>query len=157
MGAAPPFKSGRSGARRHAFALIFQMPFHSPLDAETLVWLKALYYDCLDGDVLGSRPRGRDAEYADRVLWGAHEHQAQLDGVIENFLKGWDLDRINKVDLALMRLAIYEMLREPDVPLGVAVNEAVDLAKTYGTDESPAFINGVLGNVAREIKGTGRG
>ena len=147
----------RSDARRHAFALIFQMPFHSPLDAETLVWLKALYYDALDGDILGSRPRGRDAAYTDRVMWGAFEHRAQLDGVIENFLKGWDLERLNRVDLALMRLAIYEMLREPDVPLGVAVNEAVELAKAYGTDESPAFINGVLGNVAREIKVADRG
>ena len=155
----------RSDARRHAFVLIFQMPFHNPMNAESLAWLKALYYDCLGDDLLGQRPAGRDDEYASRVMWGALEHQAQLDGVISNFLKDWDISRINKVDLALMRLAIYEMLREPDVPFGVAVNEAVELAKTYGTDESPAFINGVLGNVAREMsqfherggKGTGRG
>jgi len=121
------------------------------MDTTTLAWLKALYYDCLGDDTLGARPAGRDDEYASRVMWGAMEHMAQLDGVIENFLKGWDISRINKVDLALMRLAIYEMLREPDVPLGVAVNEAVELAKTYGTDESPAFINGVLGNAAREM------
>jgi len=147
----------RSDARRHAFVLIFQMPFHSPMDAETFAWLKALYYDCLDDGLLGPRPAGRDAAYADRVMWGTLEHLAQLDGVIDNFLKGWDISRLNKVDLAIIRLAIYEMLREPDVPFGVAVNEAVELAKTYGTDESPAFINGVLGNVAREIKGAGRG
>ena len=152
----------RSDARRHAFVLIFQMPFHNPMDAETLAWLKALYYECLEGtlacdDTPGPRPKGRDAAYTDRVIWGALEHLAQLDGVIENFLKGWDLSRINRVDLALLRLAIYEMLREPDVPLGVAVNEAVELAKAYGTEDSPAFINGVLGNVAREIKETGRG
>jgi len=127
------------------------MPFHNPMDAENLAWLKALYYDCLGDELLGPRPTGRDAAYADRVMWGALEHMAQLDGVIENFLKGWDIDRINKVDLALLRLAIYEMLREPDVPYGVAVNEAVELAKAYGADESPAFINGVLGNVAREM------
>jgi len=143
--------------------LIFQLPFHNPVDAETLAWLKALYYDCLEvnpaGDDVpeGPRPTGRDAEYADRVIWGAYENRARLDSVIENFLKGWDLNRLNKVDLALLRLAIYEMLREPDVPFGVAVNEAVKLAKIYGTDESSAFINGVLGNVAREIEGAGRG
>jgi len=147
----------RSDARRHAFVLIFQMPFHSPMDAEALAWLKAMYYDCIDRGFFDGRPTGRDAEYADRVMWGALEHQAQLDGVIENFLKGWDLDRINKVDLALLRLAIYEMLREPDVPFGVAINEAVELAKAFGADESPAFVNGVLSNVAREIQGTGRG
>ena len=152
----------RSDARRHSFILIFQFPFHSPMDTETLAWLKALYYDSLDSHlkgelILGPRPTGRDAKYADRVIWGTLEHLAQLDGVIENFLKGWDINRLNRIDLALLRLAIYEMLREPDVPFGVAVNEAVELAKRYGSDESPAFINGVLGNVAREIKGTGRG
>ena len=153
----------RSDARRHAFVLIFQLPFHNPMDAETLAWLKAMYYDCLDGGLFGPRLTGRDAAYADRVLWGALEHRAQLDGVIENFLKDWEIDRINKVDLALLRLAIYEMLREPDVPFGVAVNEAVELAKMYGADESPGFINGVLGNVSREMQqfhergGAGRG
>ena len=152
----------RTDARRHAFSLIFQFPFHR-MDAENLVWLKVSYLGCL-GDKLpdddapaGPRPAGRDAEYMDRVIWGSLEKLAQLDGVIENFLKDWDLDRINRIDLALLRLAIYEMLCEPDVPFGVAVNEAVELAKTYGNDDSPAFINGVLGNVAREIKGTGRG
>ena len=153
----------RSDARRHAFALIFQFPFHRPMDAENLAWLKILYFDCLsdipqNGDApAGPRPTGRDAEYVDRVIWGSLEKLAQLDGVIDNFLKDWELDRLNRVDLALLRLAIYEMLCEPDVPFGVAVNEAVELAKAYGSDESPAFINGVLGNVAREIKGTGRG
>ena len=147
----------RSDARRHAFVLIFQMPFHNPMDEETLAWSKALYYDSLDDELLGARPTGRDATYADRVMWGTYENLVRLDGVIENFLKDWDISRINKVDLALLRLAIYEMLREPDVPFGVAVNEAVELAKAYGADESPAFINGVLGNVARHLEATGRG
>jgi len=123
--------------------------------AESMAWLKALYYDYLDSTP-DPHPTGRDAEYIDRVIWGILEKQAQLDGVIENFLKDWALERLNRIDLALLRLAIYEMLCEPDVPFGVAVNEAVELAKIYGSDESPAFINGVLGNVAREIKGENR-
>jgi len=144
----------RSASRRHSFCVIFQLPFHQDEknQAENLAWLKTLYYDYLE-----EPPQGRDDEYIDRVIWGTFEKQAQLDGVIEKFLKDWTLDRINRIDLALMRLAIYEMLNEGDVPLGVAVNEAVELAKTYGTDDSPAFINGVLGNVARHIKETGRG
>ncbi|MCL2528447.1 MAG: transcription antitermination factor NusB [Defluviitaleaceae bacterium] len=151
----------RSAARRHCFVLIFQLPFHQPFSedksAETLAWLKAYYYDYLDTTPLDPRPSGRDDEYVNRVMWGTLEKQAQLDGVIENFLKGWEISRLNSVDIALLRLAIYEMLCEPDVPFGVAVNEAVELAKTYGNDDSPAFINGVLGNVAREIKGERRG
>ncbi|MCL2361593.1 MAG: transcription antitermination factor NusB [Defluviitaleaceae bacterium] len=147
-------RTSRTDARRHSFSIIFQLPFHQDEknQEETLAWLKTLYYEYLE-----VAPIGRDDEYIDRVIWGAFEKQAQLDGVIENFLKDWALDRINRVDLALLRLAIYEMLSEPDVPLGVAVNEAVELAKIYGTDDSPAFINGVLGNVSRHIKETGRG
>jgi len=145
----------RSDARRHSFAIIFQFPFHHPCKAENLAWLKALYYDYLDDNPEGPRPMGRDDEYIDRVIWGTLEKQAELDGVIENFLKGWEVARISRVDLALLRLAIYEMLVEADVPLGVAVNEAVELAKMYGGDDSPAFVNGVLGNVARELKGRG--
>ena len=153
----------RSDARRHAFSVIFQFPFHQIMDAENLVWLKLSYLASLSGGPpeddapAGPRPSGRDAEYMERVIWGALDKLAQLDGVIENFLKDWELERINRVDLALLRLAIYEMLCEPDVPFGVAVNEAVELAKAYGSDDSPSFINGVLGNVAREIKGAGRG
>ena len=146
----------RSIARRHCFLLIFQFPFHdTKKPEENLAWLKTLYYEYLD-NIDEPRPTGGHDEYIDRVIWGTLEKQAQLDGVISNFLKGWELERINKIDLALMRLAIFEMLTQPDVPYGVAVNEAVELAKVYGDDDSPGFINGVLGNVARGIKEAGR-
>jgi N utilization substance protein B len=133
---------------------VFGLPFHRVAGVEALAEAKAWYYDGLGDD--DPRPVGRHAEYIDRASWGVLEKLVELDGVIETFLRDWDIDRINKVDLAIMRLAIYEMLCEPDVPLGAAVNEAVELAKEYGSDESPAFINGVLGNVAREIKAKGR-
>jgi len=135
------------------------MPFNGVLDASKLAKIKAAYFDFLDegeteyfGLKTIARPKVRDAEYIDRAFWGVFERLSELDGVIENFLRDWTISRINKVDLALMRLSIYEMLCEKDVPIGVAVSEAVELAKIYGTDESPAFINGVLGNVAREIE-----
>jgi len=139
----------RRDARRHAFALVFQMPFHQDTTVEGLAEAKKWYYDDL---VNSERPKGKHAEYIDRAVWGVFDRQAQIDGVIENFLRDWDIGRINKIDLALMRLAIYEMLCEPDVPIGTAVNEAVEMAKEYGADESAAFVNGVLGNVAREIR-----
>ncbi|MDR0271813.1 MAG: transcription antitermination factor NusB [Clostridiales bacterium] len=149
----------RRTARRHAFHLVYCLPFCGTASAEKLAKIKAAYYQFLDeGDFEAygfenfSRPKGRDAEYIDRAFWGVSERCGELDKVIENFLREWTIDRLNKVDLALMRLSIYEMLCEKDVPPGVAVNEAVELAKEYGADESPAFINGVLGNVAREIK-----
>ena len=143
----------RREARRHAFALVFQLPFHSNVTVEALAEAKKMYYEDLDN---ADRPKGKNAGYIDRVVWGVFERQAQLDGVIDNFLRDWDISRINKVDLALMRLSIYEMLCESDVPLGTAVNEAVEMAKEFGTDDSPAFINGVLGNVSRTISSQGR-
>ncbi|MCL2286366.1 MAG: transcription antitermination factor NusB [Firmicutes bacterium] len=146
----------RRDARRHAFTLVFQLPFHKDGTVEALAEAKKWYYDDLDS-LDKSRPKGKNAEYVDRVVWGVYDRQAQIDGVIENFLRDWDLDRINKVDLAIMRLSIYEMLCEPDVPLGTAVNEAVEIAKEFGTDDSPSFINGVLGNVSRSIQAQGRG
>jgi len=149
----------RRDARRHAFHLVFQFPFFTSTNVESLAESKAWYYDGLEelpGLEDATRPAGKDAEYVDRAAWGVLDRLEQIDGVIENFLRGWEVNRINKVDLALMRLSIYEMLCEPDVPLGASVNEAVELAKEYGADESPAFINGVLGNVARHIKENGR-
>jgi len=144
----------RRDARRHAFHLVFQIPFFPIINVETLAEAKLWYYEGL-GDASGmeelKRPTGRDAEYVDRASWGVFEKHDEIDSVIENFLRGWEIERINKVDLAIMRLSIYEMLCEPDVPLGAAVNEAVELAKDYGSDESPAFVNGVLGSIARAI------
>jgi N utilization substance protein B len=140
----------RRTARRHVFHLVFTLPFGGGLSVEDLAKKKAAYFEFLDEE--NSRPKGRDAEYIDRAFWGVFERMNELDSVIENFLRDWTISRINKIDLALMRLSIYEMLCEKDVPLGAAVNEAVELAKEYGADESPAFINGVLGNIAREIE-----
>jgi N utilization substance protein B len=139
----------RRDARRHAFHIVFQFPYHNERDAKFLAAAVANYYDGLEE---GERPRGQQADYILRAVTGTMDRIPQLDGVIGNFLQEWTIERLNRVDLALMRLAIYEMLCEPDVPLGVAVNEAVELAKEYGTSESPAFINGVLGSVSREIK-----
>ena len=143
--------------------MIYQIPFHLTGGASSLAELKARYYDFvshdskeIDGLGILKRPMGRDAEYVDKAVWGVFEKLAEIDGVIGQFLKGWTVDRINKVDLALLRLAIYEMLSLDDVPLGVAVSEAVDLAKEYGSDDSPAFVNGVLGGVSRAIKSKGR-
>jgi len=149
----------RRETRRHAFHLIFQSPFYHNM--ETLAEAKAWYFESIaTGGIPGleelTRPIGQDAEYLDRAVWGVLDRVEELDRVIENFLRDWDINRINRVDLALMRLSIYEMLCESDVPLGVAVNEAVELAKEYGTDDSPAFVNGLLGSVSREIKQKGR-
>lgn len=73
---------------------------------------------------------------------------AAIDEVINEKVKGWKTTRMSKVDLTLIRLAVYEIKYEEDIPTGVAINEAVELAKKYGTDESSAFVNGVLAKIA---------
>lgn len=75
----------------------------------------------------------------------------KIDNTIERNLKSWKMDRIAKVDLSILRLAIYEIFYRDDIPDSVAINEAVELGKAYGTDDSGSFINGVLGRVAREL------
>jgi N utilization substance protein B len=75
-------------------------------------------------------------------------HVQEIDEAVNKASKGWKTSRMGKVDLTLLRLAVYEIQYEEDVPFKVAVNEAVELAKRYGTDGSPAFINGILSNFA---------
>ncbi len=76
--------------------------------------------------------------------------QEEIDNVIGETSKGWKTNRMNRADLTLLRLAIYEMLYDEDVPVKVAINEAVELAKRFGGEESPSFINGILGKIAEK-------
>lgn len=78
------------------------------------------------------------------------QHLSEIDEKIAENAKGWKLDRIAKAELAILRLAIYEALFDENVPVGVAVNEAVELAKEYGEDNGPAFVNGILGKIVNE-------
>jgi N utilization substance protein B len=89
------------------------------------------------------------AAYAQLLVEGVLAHQAEIDGLISEHAREWTLPRLPGVDRALLRIAIYEVLYRPDVPRAVAIDEAVELAKSLSTDESPSFVNGVLGAVAR--------
>jgi len=85
--------------------------------------------------------------YTETVARGVSEHAAHIDDLISSHLQGWTLDRLPAVDRAILRVAVWELLYHEDVPEAVAVDEAVQLAKELSTDESPSFINGVLGQV----------
>ena len=91
-----------------------------------------------------------NADYIRAVVKGVATRVDELDGAIERNAKGWKLNRLSRMTKAVLRLAIYEMRYVSDVPVGVAINEAVALDKIYDTEEAAAFINGVLGAVARE-------
>jgi N utilization substance protein B len=88
-------------------------------------------------------------EHAVRLVEGVVEHAARIDELIEEHASGWSLDRLPDVDRAVLRMAVYELLWVEDVPDAVVIDEAVELAKTLSTDESPAYVNGGLGGILR--------
>ena len=89
-------------------------------------------------------------EYTVELVEGVTANRAMLDRVLGEHAEGWTVGRMPPVDRAVLRLALYELLLRPDVPDAVAIDEAVELAKTLSTDESPRFVNGILGRVLRE-------
>ena len=88
--------------------------------------------------------------FALALAQGAEEKLAEIDARIDEFSHKWSRNRISRVALAVLRLAVYEMLYEEDIPVSVAINEAVELAKKYGGDEDSSFVNGVLGGISRD-------
>jgi len=94
-------------------------------------------------------PGPTQAEYIRTVVAGVAEHAPELDGYIAKYARGWKFERIPLVASAIMRVAMYEILYRDDIPTGVAVNEAVEIAKKYETPETVKFINGILGSFAR--------
>ena len=96
---------------------------------------------------------GSDKTFLENLTAGVSARREELDGIIGKYAQGWALNRLAKVDLTILRMAVYELLYMPEVPVGATINEAVELAKAYGEDKSSGFINGILGSVAREHSG----
>lgn len=106
-------------------------------------------------EILEASAEARDVEaddFALRLAEGAEVRFEELDDLITKNARNWSTERISRVALAIMRLAIYEMQYEENIPVSVSINEAVELAKKYGGDEDASFINGVLGGVARSVE-----
>lgn len=95
-------------------------------------------------------PNTKQDQYIRRLVSGVADHAAELDTYIEKYAKGWRFERISLVASAIMRVAMFEILYMPDVPNGVAINEAVEIAKKYETPEVARFMNGILGSFTRE-------
>lgn len=126
----------RKETREQAFVLIFEKQFRDDSANEILEYAKEI--------------RGIDVdEYTQRVFVGVTEKIQEIDSVISSNLKNWKLERISKVALAVLRLAIYEMTFVDEVPVSVSINEAVELCKKFAIKEDAAFVNGILGTVAK--------
>ena len=97
-------------------------------------------------------PKHGDLDYIQEKYKKTIECLEEIDDMIEGVSEGWKLKRMAKVDLTIMRLAVYEMKYDEEIPVSVAINEAVEIAKKYGQDSSPSFINGILAKIAYMIE-----
>lgn len=128
----------RTEQREHIFKLIFGVEFN-PL--EELTEQIQLYFE--HAEITEEKDRTYIAAKAEAVA----RHVEEIDRLINEHTTGWRTGRMNKADLSILRLAVYEMRWDDDVPVSVAINEAVELAKRFGGDDSPSFINGVLAKI----------
>ena len=92
---------------------------------------------------------GKEKTFLENLVAGVRDHQQELDEIIARYSQGWALNRLAKVDLTILRMAVYEIKYMPEVPVGATINEAVELSKRFCEDKSSGFINGILGSVAR--------
>lgn len=105
------------------------------------------------GEVIEAAEEARQiklSDFARTLVDGVYEHRAELDEKIKAHSANWNMDRISRVALTAMRLAAFELMFAPDIPVSVSINEAVEIAKVYGGEEDASFINGVLGGLSRE-------
>ncbi|MBO4902325.1 MAG: transcription antitermination factor NusB [Lachnospiraceae bacterium] len=140
----------RAQIREDIFKLLFRIEFNSQEDMPSQI---AHFFENVQ---IGDAEEGahlipeEDAEYIREKYERIAERIPELDAMIDAAAKGWKVTRLGKVDLTILRLAAYEMKYDEDIPVGVAINEAVELAKKFGQDESPAFINGILAKLASD-------
>ncbi len=132
----------RTNARKNAFYLIFQKDF---VGMEGMDEAKENFY-AENSDI-----NDADKKFIDDTVDGTFKNIEKIDSLISGAAKGWSVERMAKVDIAILRLAVYELLFG-DAPKKVVINEAVEMAKKYSSDNSPSFINGILGKIVSEIE-----
>ncbi len=129
----------RSELREHIFKMVFGIEFQPPREMPEQL---ELYFEQLEN------PKEQEIEYIREKAQKVAEKAQEIDALLNTHTTGWKTSRMNKVDLTILRLAVYEMKWDEDVPVGVAIDEAVELAKKYSSDEGPAFVNAVLAKLA---------
>ena len=144
----------RSSARELAVHLIYAREFTGE-EPEQIVSarLDKEYYSLLasENDVYAERPGKGLIQYIDTVVGGVANRIEELNEIIQKFAIGWDVSRISRLARTIMQLAIFEIQYVDDVPTGVAISEAVRLAKLYDGDDTGSFVNGILGSFARSL------
>ena len=129
----------RRELREHIFEILFRVEFMSEKDMEKQL---ELFFE----DLAEARPE--DVDYIKNKYFAVRDKMPMIDILIDEKSTGWKTSRMGKVELTILRLAVYEMLFDEDVPVTVAINEAVEISKKFGGDDTPAFVNGILAKVA---------
>ncbi len=129
----------RSELREHVFRMLFRIEFNNENE---MTEQESLYFELLD------EVSEKEQEYILNKYRAVKEKVEEIDNILNQLSEGWKTTRMNRVDLTILRLATYELKWDEDVPTGVAINEAVELAKRYSSDQGPSFVNGVLAKVA---------
>lgn len=146
----------RRELREHTFLLLFREEFHAPWEMEEQL---SFYFDGMDPTPDGGggkkyrmpiAPQGEDAELTKKRYQDVISHKEEIDAQLSSSISGWKLGRVGKVELAILRLAVYEMRYDEEIPEKVAMNEAVELAKKFGAEQASGFVNGVLAKLATE-------
>lgn len=139
----------RHDIRQMALQALFPLDFNQDLSKQDAIRhaIELEHHEIIDEDQENFVP-----EYLDLLVGGVVDHKAQLDEMIQSHLKkGWNIRRLSKMDVTILRIALYEMLFVDDVPNKVALNEAIELAKTFSDDQSRKFVNGVLSTINTEM------
>lgn len=141
---------GRRKLREHLFRIIFMAAFRDAgeMEEQTELYLDAAC-DAEDEERALGEMGEEDRAYLKERCGLVRSRLSEIDGLLNSAAHGWKTKRFGKCDLAILRIAVYELKFDETIPEGVAINEAVELAKKYGGQESPSFINGVLGEIAR--------
>ncbi len=136
----------RKIAREIAFQVIFSTNFQIEKGE-----LEELINELIKEKDIKKHELAEDIKYIEDVVYGTISNHSEIDKKIESNLKGWAVDRIAKTDLAILRLAVYEILYRNDIPYKVSINEAIEISKLFCDDSSPSFINGILASIVNEI------
>lgn len=140
----------RRQAREAALCLLFDYSFHSQEPPEELLELYLEnYYDEKEKCI---RTELRENNYFSKIYFGVISNLPEIDGIIEKCSEKWSKKRISRISVSVLRIAIYEMLSMEDIPVEVSINEAVELAKRFDTEDSYTFVNGVLGAAEKMLK-----
>ncbi len=132
--------SRRRRSREFAIQVLYQLEINQQTVQETLTQFQKNYL-----------PKGERDEFLERLVHGVLEHRKEIDRLIKQYSKNWQLDRMSLIDRNILRLAIFELMHCEDIPPKVTLNEAIELGKKFGSEESGRFVNGILDRIQNEV------